>query len=107
MLKLNDVEAKDNGERFDDCKQHKLVSRTYEKKTRQLISENLKLVDAAVEVTDARIPISSRNPVIDEIIRKKPRVVILNKSDLADEKAVALWKSELKKTAHTPYRQTV
>lgn len=96
MLKLNDVEAKIMG------RDSMIVNNInwypgHMKKTRQLISENLKLVDAAVEVTDARIPISSRNPVIDEIIRKKPRVVILNKSDLADEKAVALWKSELKK----------
>ena len=71
------------------CGGNQLVPRTYEK-TREMIQENLKLVDAAVEVTDARIPISSRNPVIDEIIRKKPRVVILNKSDLADEKAVGV-----------------
>lgn len=67
------------------------------KKTRQLILENLKLVDAVLEVIDARIPYSSRNPVIDELVNGKPRVVILNKSDLADENAVSIWKGELKK----------
>ena len=52
------------------------------KKTRELISENLKLVDMVIEVIDARIPVSSRNPIIDEIVGKKPRIVLLNKSDL-------------------------
>ena len=54
------------------------------KKTRELIQENLKLVDAVIEVIDARIPVSSRNPVIDQIVRDKPRIIALNKSDLAD-----------------------
>ncbi|MGI6733916.1 MAG: ribosome biogenesis GTPase YlqF [Anaerovoracaceae bacterium] len=61
------------------------------KKTRELIQQNLKLVDVVIEVVDARIPISSRNPVIDEIISGKPRIIAFNKSDLADEKAVAAW----------------
>ena len=54
------------------------------KKTRELIKENLKMVDAVIEVIDARIPASSRNPIIDELVSGKPRVVVLNKSDLAD-----------------------
>ncbi|MCL2437215.1 MAG: ribosome biogenesis GTPase YlqF, partial [Clostridiales bacterium] len=47
------------------------------KKTRELIQENLKLVDVAVEVIDARIPISSRNPAIDDILKHKKRIVVL------------------------------
>lgn len=61
------------------------------KKTRELISENLKLVDMVIEVIDARIPVSSRNPIIDEIVGKKPRIVLLNKSDLADPAQNRAW----------------
>ena len=61
------------------------------KKTRELIQENLKMVDAVVEVVDARIPVSSRNPIIDELISRKPRIIALNKSDLADAKANKAW----------------
>lgn len=61
------------------------------KKTRELIQENLKMVDAVIEVIDARIPISSRNPIIDELVKSKPRIIVLNKSDLADEDASRRW----------------
>ncbi|MBR3212707.1 MAG: ribosome biogenesis GTPase YlqF [Firmicutes bacterium] len=61
------------------------------KKTRELIAENLKLVDVVIEVIDARIPISSRNPVIDELAGGKPRVICLNKSDLADPAETDKW----------------
>lgn len=61
------------------------------KKTRELISENLKLVDMVIEVIDARIPVSSRNPIIDEIVGKKPRIVLLNKSDLSDASQNRAW----------------
>ena len=61
------------------------------KKTRELIAENLKMVDAVIEVIDARIPVSSRNPIIDELIAGKPRVIALNNSDLADEEANRIW----------------
>lgn len=61
------------------------------KKTRELIQQNLKLVDAVVEVIDARIPISSRNPIIDELVKSKPRIIILNKSDLADPSSCKAW----------------
>lgn len=61
------------------------------KKTRELISENLKLVDMVIEVIDARIPVSSRNPIIDEIVGKKPRIVLLNKSDLSDAVQNRAW----------------
>ena len=65
------------------------------KKTRELIQDNLKMVDAVVEVIDARIPVSSRNPIIDELVSAKPRIVAINKSDLADEEANRLWKQKL------------
>ena len=61
------------------------------KKTRELIQENLKMVDLVIEVTDARIPVSSRNPIIDELVQEKPRIIVLNKSDLADEQQSAAW----------------
>ena len=61
------------------------------KKTRELISENLKLVEMVIEVIDARIPVSSRNPIIDEIVGQKPRIVLLNKSDLSDAAQNKAW----------------
>jgi len=67
------------------------------KKTRELIQENLKLVDLVVEVLDSRIPISSRNPIIGDLVASKPRVVILNKADLADKDATKLWAEYFKK----------
>lgn len=60
-------------------------------KTRRLIEDNLKLVDVVVEITDARIPFSSRNPCFDDILGRKPRLVVLNKSDLADRNVTKLW----------------
>lgn len=60
-------------------------------KTRRLLAENLKLVDVVIELLDARIPVSSKNPEIDGIIKQKPRVVVLNKSDLADENVSHAW----------------
>lgn len=61
-------------------------------KTRRLIEADLKLVDAVAEVTDARIPESSRNPVLDELVGDKPRIMIMNKCDVADEKLTAAWR---------------
>lgn len=60
-------------------------------KTRRLIKESLSLVDGVVELVDARIPYSSRNPELDSIIEKKPRIVLLNKCDVADPAATSLW----------------
>lgn len=60
-------------------------------KTRRLITANLKLVDAVAEIVDARAPLSSRNPEMDQLTKGKPRLVILNKCDLADEKATQSW----------------
>ncbi len=61
------------------------------KKTRELIQENLKAVDLVIELLDSRIPISSRNPIIDELVGDKRRIVLLGKSDLADSKETEKW----------------
>ena len=61
-------------------------------KAQRMIEENLKLVDAVCEILDARIPRSSRNPDIDRLAGDKPRLVILNRIDLADPKITARWK---------------
>lgn len=60
-------------------------------KTRRLIKETLNLVDAVAEIVDARIPVSSRNPELTGIISGKPRIVLLNKCDMADPKATSDW----------------
>lgn len=60
-------------------------------KTRKQITEDLKLVDIVIELLDARIPVSSQNPDIAEIIKEKKRLIVLNKSDLADEKQNQKW----------------
>ncbi len=60
-------------------------------KTRRLIAENLKLVDVIIELLDARIPFSSRNPEINSLINNKPRLVAFNKSDLADDQISSQW----------------
>ena len=61
------------------------------KKTKELIQESLKLVDVVIEVIDARIPNSSRNPIIDELVKSKQRIIILNKTDLADGRENEKW----------------
>lgn len=66
------------------------------KKTKELIQENLKMVNVVIEVIDARIPISSRNPIIDELISNKTRIIALNKSDLGDSKINAFWRDYFK-----------
>lgn len=60
-------------------------------KTRRLIKESLPLVDAVTELLDARIPLSSRNPELDELTGKKPRIVLLNKCDVADDRITKQW----------------
>lgn len=60
-------------------------------KTRRKIKESLPLVDAVTEIVDARVPISSHNPEIADIIAGKPRIVVLNKCDVADERATKKW----------------
>ena len=66
-------------------------------KTRRLIEADLKMVDAVVEITDARIPESSRNPILDELVKDKPRIMIMNKCDYADEGATSRWKQYYEK----------
>lgn len=67
------------------------------KKTRELIEANLKIVDLVIEVVDARIPASSRNPIIDQLVSGKQRIIALNKSDLSDAKANEEWTELFKK----------
>ena len=61
------------------------------RKTQREIKENLKLVDAVIEIRDARIPRSSANPDIDKLLEGKPRIILLNKSDLTDSKVTKEW----------------
>ena len=60
-------------------------------KTRRIMQSNLKLVDVVAELTDARIPYSSRNPEMDRLVGSKPRVLLLNKADSADETVTSMW----------------
>ena len=60
-------------------------------KTRRMIQDNLKLVDVVIELVDARLPLSSRNPDVDKIIGSKQRIVVLNKADIADNSLTMKW----------------
>ena len=60
-------------------------------KTKRQIQASLKLVDAVAEIVDARIPVSSRNPDLDKLIQNKPRVILLNKCDMANQTATKMW----------------
>ena len=60
-------------------------------KARREVTEKLKLVDIVFELIDARLPLSSRNPMIDQVIHQKPRLLILNKADLADKAETEKW----------------
>ncbi len=66
-------------------------------KTRREIKENLKLVDAIIEIRDARIVKSSKNPDVDDICGDKPRIILLNKSDLSEERITKQWIKSLSK----------
>ena len=70
-------------------------------KTRRLIKESLPLVDGVTELLDARIPYSSSNPELGELINNKPRIVLLNKCDLADKDTTRQWVEYYKKTGVT------
>ncbi len=70
-------------------------------KTIRLIEENIKLVDIVVEILDARLPKSSKNPEIDNLIKNKPRLVVLNKSDIADASETQKWINKLAKEGIT------
>lgn len=66
-------------------------------KTRRMMQEDMKLIDLVIEVLDARVPLGSRNPDIDELAKNKARLVLLNKADLADERATLFWSEYFKK----------
>ena len=70
-------------------------------KTRRQIEADLKLVDMVVEIIDARIPISSRNPDIDQIVGDKPRLVVLNRADQADPNRNRIWTDYFKSKGWT------
>lgn len=60
-------------------------------KARRMMQEDIKLIDLVIELVDARVPFSSRNPDIDELAKNKSRLILLNKSDLADKAKTAHW----------------
>lgn len=64
-------------------------------KARREIKEKLKLIDVVIELVDARLPQSSRNPLIDELAQQKPRLMLLNKADLADPAETERWRAFL------------
>lgn len=66
-------------------------------KTKRLIIEHLKAVDVAAELLDARIPLASANPMVEELLSGKPRIVILNKADIADPEMTKAWESYYKR----------
>lgn len=65
-------------------------------KTKRMMIENISLVDIVIELVDARIPYSSKNPDIDDLAKNKYRIILLNKCDLAEQKATALWEQYYK-----------
>ena len=70
-------------------------------RTKRQIEKTLKLVDAVAEIVDARIPVSSRNPVLHQLIQGKPRVILLNKADMADPQQTARWIAHYKEKGIT------
>jgi len=70
-------------------------------RARRQIEEKLKLIDVVIELLDARIPMASRNPMVRSIVRQKPRVVILNKADLADPDVTRAWEDHFRKAEGT------
>lgn len=66
-------------------------------KTKRQIQSSLKLVDAVAEIIDARIPVSSRNPDLAKLVQNKPRVILLNKCDMANQTATKMWVDYFKK----------
>ena len=66
-------------------------------KTKRQIVEDLKLIDVVVEILDARIPVSSQNPDIQEYIKNKPTIILLNKSDLSNEEDNKKWVTKIQK----------
>lgn len=69
-------------------------------KAKRMMEENIKLIDLVIELVDARIPLSSRNPDIDSLGRNKSRLILLNKADLASEKQNTAWKEFFEKQGY-------
>ena len=65
-------------------------------KAKREVSEKLKFVDIVFELVDARLPLSSRNPLLNQILQQKPRIMLLNKADLADPKQTKQWNDYFK-----------
>lgn len=72
-------------------------------RARRQIQDKLKLIDVVIELLDARLPVSSRNPMIDEILQGKPRMILLNKADLADPKVTQEWIAYFKEEGITAF----
>lgn len=72
-------------------------------KTKRQIQASLRLVDAVAEIIDARIPLSSRNPDLSKLIQNKPRIILLNKSDMANQTATKMWIDHYKKQGVTAF----
>ena len=69
-------------------------------KAKRQMQEDIKLIDLVIELVDARIPLSSRNPDIDELGKNKYRLILMNKADLADRKATEQWSAFFKKKGY-------
>ena len=70
-----------------------MVPWSYDQGKETRVQEDIKLIDLIIELVDARVPLSSRNPDIDELGKNKSRLILLNKSDLADERQNEAWKT--------------
>ena len=70
-------------------------------KAKRMMQENIKLIDLVIELVDARLPVSSRNPDIDELGKNKARLILLNKADLAEEKWNDAWAEYFKKKGYS------
>lgn len=68
------------------------------------MQENIKLIDLVIELVDARVPMSSRNPDIDELGKNKARLILLNKADLADEKQTEEWIGYFRGKGYSAFR---
>lgn len=73
------------------------------KKTMDMFNEEVKQVDAIIEILDARIPLSSRNPEINKVVNNKTRIILLNKVDLVDKKSLDLWEQYFLSTNNADY----
>lgn len=69
-------------------------------KARRMMQEDMKLIDVVIELVDARIPLSSKNPDIDELAKNKSRVILLNKYDLADDRHTNNWKNHFEEKGY-------